>query len=240
MTLHVQVISEHFSESSAPVLYNLDQKTLNTLVALLSYSLQAAVTGNNLALEMSNSVEIKQALESGSHEENIRNAIAPSNGSIPDSSSGVYIKRRGSISTKQAVQLVADILQTASDLMLVSTFFCISTHELMCYLHFSHYYSLSFYFFFFQKYILFHETQEHRVSTGFITLYAAYQNQTSTVISGGSTIFYMPPSLIRILFVHHSRKTESRPHRPCALRILTELTHSPYTWAHYPGGVRLS
>lgn len=151
MTLHVQVISEHFSESSAPVLYNLDQKTLNTLVALLSYSLQAAVIGNNLALEMSNSVEIKQALKSGSHEENIRNAIAPSNGSIPDSSSGVYIKRRGSISTKQAVQLVADILQTASDLMLVSTFFCISTHELMCYLHLSHYYSLSFFFSFFRS-----------------------------------------------------------------------------------------
>ncbi|KAE8279963.1 Polycystic kidney disease 1 like 1 Protein abecobe [Larimichthys crocea] len=167
VTIHVQVISEHFPESSAPVLYNLDQKTLNTLVALLSYSLQTAVTGNNLALEMSNSVEIKQALESGSHEENIRNVIAPSNGSIPDSSSGVYIKRRGSISTKQAVQLVADILQTASDLML--------------------------------KYILFHED------------------------SGAQS--------------QHSRKTESRPHRPCALRILTELTHSPYTWAHYPGGL---
>ncbi|KAG8009401.1 Polycystic kidney disease 1 like 1 [Nibea albiflora] len=203
VTLHVQIISEHFSESSARVRYYMDQKTLNTLVALLSYSLQAAVTGNNLAPEMSNSVDIKQALESGSHEENIRNAIAPSNGSIPDSSSGVYIKRRGSISTKQAVQLVADILQTASDLML--------------------------------KYILFHEAQEHRVSTGLITLYAAYQNQTSTVIRGGSTIFYMPPSLIQILFVHHSRKTESRAHRPCALRILTELTQSPYTWAHYPG-----
>lgn len=128
VTLHVQVVSEHFSKSSAPVWYYLDQNTLNTLVALLSYSLHAAIAGNNLAPEMSKSVDIKQALESGSHEENIRNAIALSHGSIPDSSSGVYIKRRGSISTK--VRLVADILQTASDLMLVSTFVCISTHEL--------------------------------------------------------------------------------------------------------------
>lgn len=97
----------------------MDQKTLNALVALLSYSLQAAVTSNDFTPEMSNSADIKQALESHSHDENIRSDIAPSNGCIPDSSRGVYIKRGGSISTKQAVQLVADILQTASDLMLV-------------------------------------------------------------------------------------------------------------------------
>lgn len=120
VTVHIRVISERFSESSAPIWYYLDQKTLNTMVALLSYSLQAAVTSTDFTPEMSNSADIKQALKSHSHDENIRKDMAPSKGCLPDSSSGVYIKRGGSISTEQAVQLVADILQTASDLMLVS------------------------------------------------------------------------------------------------------------------------
>ncbi|XP_044033057.1 polycystic kidney disease 1 like 1 [Siniperca chuatsi] len=203
VTVHVQAISEQFLDSSTPVWNSLDQKTLNTLVALLAYSLQAAVTSYDFTPEMFNSADIKQALESDSHGGNIRNAIAPSNGCIPDSSSGVYIKKGGSISPTQTMQLVADILQTASDLML--------------------------------KHILFHEAHEHRVSTGLIALYATYQNQTSTVISSGSTAFYMPASLIQLLFVHRSRETESRPHRPCVLSMLTELSRSPYTWARYPG-----
>lgn len=91
----------------------------------------------------------------------------------------------------------------------------------------------------FQKYILFHEAQEHRVSTALIALYATYQNQTSTVISSGSATFYMPASLIQLLFVHRGRETESRPHPPCVVSMLTELAHSPHTWAHYPGKVRL-
>ncbi|XP_028425777.1 polycystic kidney disease 1 like 1 [Perca flavescens] len=191
VTVHVQVISEQFSESSALVRYYLEQKTLNTLLALLSYSLQAAVTSNDVTAEMSTSADITLTLESDSHDE------------IQDSSSGVYMKQGESISTKHALQLVAEILQTASDLML--------------------------------KYILFHKVEEHRVSTGLIALYATYQNQTSPVISSGSTTFYMPAAVIQLLFLHHSRETESRPHQPCVLSMLTELTHSPYTWAHYPG-----
>lgn len=95
--------------------------------------------------------------------------------------------------------------------------------------------------FFFQKYILFHKAQEHRVNNGFIALYATYQNQTSTVISSGSAAFHMPASLIQRLFGRHSGGTESRRHRPpCVLGVLTELTHSPYTWAHYPRRVSLA
>ncbi|XP_037613525.1 polycystic kidney disease 1 like 1 [Sebastes umbrosus] len=191
VTVHVKVISEQFLESSAPVWYFLEQKTLNTLVALLSYSLQAAVTSNNFTAETSTSADITQALESDPHD------------GIQDSSSGVYIRRVGSISTKQAVRLVADILQTATRLML--------------------------------KYILIHKVEEHRVSTGLLALYATHQNQTFSVISGDSTTFYMPASLIQLLFVHGSTETESRLHQPCVLSMLTELTRSPYTWAHDPG-----
>ncbi|KAA8580858.1 hypothetical protein FQN60_013816 [Etheostoma spectabile] len=172
VTVHVQVISEQFSDSSTPVRYYLEQKTLNTLLALLSYSLQAAVTRNDVTAEMSTSADTTLTLESDLHDE------------IQDSPRGVYMKRRESISTKHAVQLVAEILQTASDLML--------------------------------KYILFHKVEEHRVSTGLMALHATYQNQTTTVISSGSTTFYMPSALIQLLFLHHSRETESRPHQPKA------------------------
>ncbi|XP_035510575.1 polycystic kidney disease 1 like 1 [Morone saxatilis] len=201
VALHVQAISKQFFASSAPLWHHLDQETLNTLVSLLSYSLQASLTSDDFAPEMSYNADIKEAFNSDSHKENIRNA--PSNGCIPDSSSGVHIQRGRLILTKQAVQLVADILQAASDLML--------------------------------KYILLHKVQDHRVSTALIALYATYQNQTSAVISSGSTTFVMPASLIQLLFVHRSGETESRPHRPCVLGMLTELTHSPYTWAHSPG-----
>ncbi|XP_078019104.1 polycystin-1-like protein 1 [Epinephelus lanceolatus] len=191
VTGHVQVISKQLSESSAPARFYLDQKTLSTLVSLLSYSLQAAVASNDFTPAMSTSADITQTLKSDPHDE------------IQDSPSSVYIKRDGSISTKQALQLIADILQTASDLML--------------------------------KYILFHEAKEHKVNTGLIALHAMYQSQTSTVISSGSTTFYMPASLIQLLSVHRSRETESRPHQPCVLSSLTELTHNPYTWVHFPG-----
>lgn len=100
MTVHVQIISKQFSESGAPVWFYLEQETLDTLVALLSHSLQVA--SNVFTPEMSTSADITQALES--HDE------------TQGSPKGVYIKRGGS---KQALQLVADILQTASHLMLV-------------------------------------------------------------------------------------------------------------------------
>lgn len=88
---------------------------------------------------------------------------------------------------------------------------------------------------------MFHKAREHRVNTGCIALYAEYQNQTSTVISSGSAAFYMPASLIQHLFGRHNGEIESRWHRPpCVLSMLTELTHSPYTWAHYPRRVSLA
>uniref|UniRef100_A0A8C2ZWB2 Polycystic kidney disease 1b n=1 Tax=Cyclopterus lumpus TaxID=8103 RepID=A0A8C2ZWB2_CYCLU len=184
VAVHVQIISELFS--SAPVWYS--QKTLNTLVALLSRSLQAALTSHDFTPEMSTSGDITQTLESDPHDE------------IQDSLSGISMDQGLPISTKQALQLVADILQTASDLMLVRE----DKHGL------------------------------HRVGSGLIALYVAYLNQTSTVLRSGSTIFYMPDSLIQLLVVHRSRDPESRPHRLCVLSVLTELTHSPYTWAYYP------
>ncbi|KAM8822788.1 polycystin-1-like protein 1 [Spinachia spinachia] len=92
VTVHTRVISEQFSRT--PAWYS--QKTLNTLVALLSHCLQAALTTNDLGPEMSAGADITQALASDQHEE------------MQDSP----------ISTKQALQLVADILQTAVDLML--------------------------------------------------------------------------------------------------------------------------
>ncbi|TNN59486.1 Polycystic kidney disease 1 like 1 [Liparis tanakae] len=165
-------------------------QTLTTLVALLSRSLQAALTRNDFTPEMSPSADIKQALESDPHDE------------IQDSPSGIYMDQGLPISTKQALQLVADILQTASDLML--------------------------------KYILSHEAHEHRVGSGLIALYVAYLNQTSTELTSGSTIYYMSDSLIRLLVAHRSRETRSRPRRLCALGVLSELSHSPYTWARHP------
>lgn len=203
VTRHIQFISERFQGSSVPAWYDLDQRTLSTMVALLSYSLQAAIKNHDFTTKMSKSVDTKPPLESDSLEANIKNPINLSNGCIPGSFSGVNVKRGERISTQQMVHLVADILQTVSDLML--------------------------------RYILFHGARKHRVSTGVIASYATYQNQTHTVISSGSTTFYMPASLTQLLFVHRSRDTESKPHRPCVLSVLTELTHSPYIWARHPG-----
>ncbi|XP_068160681.1 polycystin-1-like protein 1 [Antennarius striatus] len=165
VTHHVQVTTERFSS-----LYSLDQKVLDTLVALLSYSLQAAVT-----------------------------TLKPSNGCISESFSGGNFSGGESNAANQVVLLVADILQVAADLML--------------------------------KYVSFHEAQEHRVSTGFMALYVAYQNQTSTIITSKSTSINMTSSLLQLLFDFRMR--ESRPDRPCVISMLTELIHSPYTWARY-------
>ena len=64
---------------------------------------------------MSNSADVKLALESDSSEEN----------------SGVYIRKGGSIS-KQVVQLVVDTLQTASDMMLVRENKHVLSYERTC------------------------------------------------------------------------------------------------------------
>lgn len=237
MTRHVQAISERFSKSSALAWYYLDQKTLNTLVALLSHSLQTLVTDNDFTPKIFNSDDTERASESNTHEENIRDVHVPSHGCKPKTCRGVCIKGQKSISARQAVQLVADILETASHLMLVRG----NKQSCVYLLRSLHVTSLTIIKSFFspQKYILFHEAQEHRVSTGLLTLYATYQNQTSAVISSGSTAFHMPASLVQRLFARHSRETESRPHPPCVLGVLTQLTHSPYTWARHPGRVRM-
>nr|XP_019942839.1 PREDICTED: polycystic kidney disease protein 1-like 1 [Paralichthys olivaceus] len=198
VTLHFWAISDMFLESSDSVRYHLDHKTLDTLLLLLSYILQAAVTDLDLTPELSNMDNITQVLESDSVNRGITGCCIPA--------SSDPIKQGGSISAKQRTRLVDDILQTASDLML--------------------------------KYIFLHKVQQHKVSTGLISLYAAYQNQTSTVISSGSTTFYMPPSLIQLLFVHGSGAAGSTQQQPCVLTVLTKLTLKPYTCAHSPTQVK--
>uniref|UniRef100_A0AAQ4P3R6 Polycystic kidney disease 1b n=1 Tax=Gasterosteus aculeatus aculeatus TaxID=481459 RepID=A0AAQ4P3R6_GASAC len=187
VTVHTRLISEQFS--SAPAWCS--QTTLNTLVALLSHCLQAALITDDFGPEMSASADITQALGSDQHDE------------MQDSRSGSHMERGSPISTKKALQLVADILQTASDLML--------------------------------KYILTHEAHEHRVSTGLIALYAASLNQTSAVLSSGSTAFHLPDSLVQRVFVHGSRDAGSGARRPCVLGVLTELSHSPYAQTRSAG-----
>lgn len=215
--------------------YYLD-KTLSSLVTLLSHSLQTVITYNDVTPKTFNSDDTEWASEPITHEENIRNASFPSKGCKSKACRGVCIKGQRSVSTRQAAQLVGDILETASHLMLVrgkQTQSCL--YLLRCYLSDCYQIFLSSP----QKYILFHKAQEHRVSTGLLTLFTAYLNQTSTTISSDSTAVYMPASLIQRLFVHHSREPESRPHPPCLLGVLTRLTHSPHTWARHPGKVRM-
>lgn len=116
MIAHIQSIADQFLESSTPVLYNLDDKTLNTLITVLSYTLQALLNSHDLIQETPKSVFINQALESDSpNGETRRTVIAARHGCIPDS----HIDKGGLISAKQVAQLVAGIHQTASDLMLV-------------------------------------------------------------------------------------------------------------------------
>ncbi|KAM3593069.1 uncharacterized protein V6R79_005557 [Siganus canaliculatus] len=187
-TRHVVAISGRFPDSRAPVWYHLDQNTLQSLVALLSHSLQVVLTDTNSSAEPSNVADIKQAFESDSRNDNSKTSFKSCR---PESMRG------------GRKQLSADILQAASQLM--------------------------------QKYMLFHEVQEHRVSTDLITLYATYQNQTSKDISSGSAAFHLPDSLIQLLLLHRSRETKSRPQKSCVLRLLTELSHNPFTWAPHPG-----
>lgn len=79
--------------------------------------------------------------------------------------------------------------------------------------------------------MIFHEKQEHRVNTSFISLHVTYQTQTSTVIRSASATFYMPAPLVQMQFFQNHR--EQRQHRQCVLRVVTELAYSPYTCANY-------
>lgn len=114
MTVHVQAISKQLPASRAAVRHHPDQKTLNTLVSLLSYSLQVVVDSRDLTLEKPNTADAAQEMESGPPAGE-RDAKASLYGCTSDSNS-VF---KTSISTQQVVQLTDDILRTASDLILV-------------------------------------------------------------------------------------------------------------------------
>uniref|UniRef100_A0AAQ6IQD0 Polycystic kidney disease 1b n=2 Tax=Anabas testudineus TaxID=64144 RepID=A0AAQ6IQD0_ANATE len=110
--VHIQAISDQFLESSSPVQYSLDSKTLNTLITVLSHTLQAAAFSPESSL-------ITQALESDSpNGENMTTTVAAPRGCTSESQTGVHIGRGGLTSAKQLAQLIADVHQTASDLML--------------------------------------------------------------------------------------------------------------------------
>uniref|UniRef100_A0A668TEH4 Polycystic kidney disease 1b n=1 Tax=Oreochromis aureus TaxID=47969 RepID=A0A668TEH4_OREAU len=182
VTAHIQMISEQFSASSAPHRYLINQKVLNTALTLLSHSLRVVTT-------CTFTPDITQ--EDSTADENLRNDENTPNSTAVNSSTGGHIKQGSSTPAKQAVTLVADILQAASELMLVR-----------------------------QNTL---KTISPQISSSLINLYAASQNNTSTVINSGSVRVHMPASFIQILFLQHG---------PCILTVLTELAHSPYTWAN--------
>lgn len=89
VTLHVRSMSEKFWKPGAAPWSSLDEKTLNTLVDLLSHSLKATVASDNFTED-----------------------------SAPSGGSPTSIGRRPAVQ-RLAMQLVIDTLETASDLILV-------------------------------------------------------------------------------------------------------------------------
>jgi len=117
VTAYVQAVSEQLSEFSDRRYGN--QRMLNTLTSLLSYSLQV-VTSCDYSPNSPKRDDITQTPVSDlPTDESIKDFEEPHNRCLPDSSTGPHVRRGGSVSTKQVVQLVDDILQTAADLMLV-------------------------------------------------------------------------------------------------------------------------
>lgn len=119
VTAHIQMISEQISASSTPRRYLINQKVLNTALTLLSHSLQVVAT-------CTFTPDITQ--EDSTADENLRNDENTPNSTAVNSSTGGHIKQGSSPPAKQAVKLVADILQAASELLLVrqNTFITIS------------------------------------------------------------------------------------------------------------------
>ncbi|XP_061569536.1 polycystin-1-like protein 1 [Cololabis saira] len=183
ITAHIRGMSEQISESGAP---DWHQRMVGTQVGLLSKNLHVVISHDDYAPETLSRADLNHAHKHCKTE----------------ASTGPHIKQEGSMPTKKVVQLVDDILQTASDLMLNP--------------------------------MLFHETSDFRVSTDLMSLYAGYQNQTSSVISCGSTTFHMPASLTETPYLRHIGGTQRREQRLCVRRVVTELANSPYTWATYP------
>ncbi|XP_061614846.1 polycystin-1-like protein 1 [Phyllopteryx taeniolatus] len=106
---HVQAISATLSRPSAPKRYRLDRRTLDTLVSVLSYSLEAAVTARDAAAETSYIAESQ-----------CETAFEPQTGVNPGKD--VTGAAGGDLRvTQQLEQLVENILHTASELILKHT-----------------------------------------------------------------------------------------------------------------------
>lgn len=104
---HVRAMSRRFRESAASGRFSLDQKTLEALVALLSHSLHASITGHHFEQRtFSRADDGEEIVDSG---ENIRN------GSFPTTS----CELEGALSARQVVRLVTEVLEMPTDLMLV-------------------------------------------------------------------------------------------------------------------------
>ncbi|XP_034038147.1 polycystic kidney disease 1 like 1-like [Thalassophryne amazonica] len=101
---HAQAIVDKISESSPPHRYHIDQKTLSTLVTVLSYSLQAT---RDFAGVMFNRSDVT-VTNPGVGEDNGNNA-----GSVE--STGVQLKQE----MESARKLIADIQQTTTDLLIL-------------------------------------------------------------------------------------------------------------------------
>ncbi|XP_049604558.1 polycystin-1-like protein 1 [Syngnathus scovelli] len=107
---HVKAISGQLSRPSAQKRCQLDQKTLNTLLAVLSYSLEAAVTAYDVTTETSTFSNATCKVASD-----------PQDGFNPGKDVGD--SSGDDLQTSRSRQLVENILQTASDLMLKHTLF---------------------------------------------------------------------------------------------------------------------
>ncbi|KAM9826956.1 LOW QUALITY PROTEIN: polycystin-1-like protein 1 [Neosynchiropus ocellatus] len=68
------------------------------------------------------------------------------------------------------------------------------------------------------------KAREHRITAGGMFFYAALLNQSFSTLSCSSCSLYMPTSLTHFLLDREE----------CVVSLLTEITHSPYTWARYP------
>lgn len=107
VSAHVQATWQRFSESGSSDRLRLDQKTLEALVALLSHSLQAAITAQDFKQgPFRVDAEAEEGSDSG---ESLRNGWATTSSCEPE----------GALSAQQVVQLVTGVLEMPADLLLV-------------------------------------------------------------------------------------------------------------------------
>lgn len=108
VTARIQAMSQRFSESGTSVRFRLDQTTLEALLALLSHSLQATITGHDFKPRIFSRVDA-DGEEGTDLRENIRNGLFTT----------ASCELEGPVSAQQVVQLVTDVLEMPTDLMLV-------------------------------------------------------------------------------------------------------------------------